>query len=398
MKNLFIIGGSDFQLPAVLKAKEMGLNVAVADLNPNAVAIPFADKYYNVSTIDENGIYEAAKDFGADGIITLCTDMPMRALAYTCEKLGLSGPSLETAITATDKGEMIKKFELYHVEHPSFLILRKNEKYNLKDFEFPIIVKPTDNSGSRGIMLVENAKELDDAIEYSKKHSRSGDVIIEEFMSGPEVSVEVIVINSKPYILQVTDKLTTGAPHFVEIGHSQPSQLPVDTLEKIKDLAGRAAIAVGIENGPAHAEIIATKNGPKMVEIGARMGGGCITTHLVPLSTGIDMTKATIQIALKQVPDLRPKINKCSAIRFIIPPIGKVVSTSGKEEALSVPGIKVVEIQCSVGQELIELENGTNRIGYVIAQEDSVEEAIKQCEKALSKIQIITINEVNNNV
>ena len=392
MKRLFIIGASDFQLPAIQEAKQMGLHVGVADFNPNAVGIPFADEYFNVSTIDAEGIYEAAKKFQADGIITLCTDMPMRALASSCERLGLIGPDLNTAITATDKGVMSKAFEKHDVEHPKFLVVEKGTDIEAicDELEYPVITKPTDNSGSRGIMLVNNKEELKDALSYSSENGREGNAIVEEYMVGPEFSVEVMVINGEPHVLQVTDKLTTGAPYFVEIGHSQPSRFPKEDVEAIKDLAGRAALAVGIKNGPAHAEIILTKNGPKMVEIGARMGGGCITTHLVPLSTGISMTKATIQTALGEPTDIEQKFEKGSAIRFIIPPIGKVKSISGKEEAERIPGIQLVEIQCKVGQVLGELENGTCRIGYVIAQGETAEEAVEICERALKAIRIET--------
>lgn len=390
MKRLFIIGASDFQLPAIIEAKRMGLYVGVADYNSKAIGIPYADEYYDVSTVDEEGIYNAAKVFGADGIVTLCTDMPMRALAYTCGKLGLIGPDLTTAITATDKAAMIRAFEDNRIAHPCFIIFNKGAsiKKIKKCIKYPAITKPTDNSGSRGIMLVNDVKELENALVYSSQNGRKGNVIIEEYMVGPEVSVEIVVINGKPYVLQVTDKLTTGAPHFVEIGHSQPSRLSQKSLNAIQDLAKEAALAIGIENGPAHAEIILTKDGPKMVEIGARMGGGCITTHLVPLSTGINMTRATIQIALGEKTDIEKKFNKGAAIRFIIPESGTVKSITGKEEAEKVPGVELVDIQCSVGQVLRKLENGTCRIGYVIAQGDTSEEAVEICEQALSKIHI----------
>lgn len=390
-KRILILGASDFQLPAIIKAKEMGLIVGVADMNPNAVGVPYADKFYCVSTIDKNGIVEAAKDFQADGIVTLCTDMPMRALAYACETLGLVGLDYESAVRSTDKGEMIKAFEVAGVEHPGYKVINEANISELDsiDMSFPLITKPTDNSGSRGIMLVEDQEELKNAVSYSSVNGRDGEVIIEEYMKGPEVSVELMVIDGVPHVLQITDKLTTLAPHFVEIGHSEPSRLPDEAKKSIADLAGRAALAVGIKNGPGHAEIIMTSKGPKMVEIGARMGGGCITTHLVPLSTGIDMTKATIQIALGEKPDITQKYEKGSAIRFIIPPIGKVVSIEGAEEAKGIKGIQVVEIQCQVGQILTELESGASRIGYVIAQAETPEDAVKICEKALNCIHII---------
>lgn len=392
MKNLMIIGASDFQVPAIKKAKELGLKVAVVDFNPEAVGVKLADKYYNISTIDKEGILKAAKDFNAEGVMTLCTDMPMRALAYVCEKLNLEGPSQRTALISTDKYLMIEEFKKCEVAHPMYLKIDKNS--NLKDLEkiikYPVITKPTDNSGSRGVSLAYNIEDLINSIKYSSINGRSGEVIVEEYMVGPEVSVEILVVEGNPHVLQITDKLTTGAPHFVEIGHSQPSKLSNEDKIKISELAKKAAVAMQIKNGPAHAEIILTKEGPKMVEIGARMGGGCITTHLVPLSTGIDMTEGTIKISLKEKPNLDKKIEKSSAIRFIIPPIGKIVSITGKEEAKNIEGIQVVEIQCKEGDLLKELENGTSRIGYVISQADTVEEAVNICEKALKKIKIKT--------
>lgn len=392
--RLLVIGASDFQLPAILKAKEMGLIVGVVDMNPNAIGVPYADKFYCISTIDELGVSNAAHDFRADGIITLCTDMPMRALSRACETLGLKGLDYQSAIRSTDKGEMIRAFEDAGVPHPSYIVVSSGEEINSnvskieKCLNYPLITKPTDNSGSRGIMRVDNRSQLISALEYSWRNSRGNKVIVEEFMQGPEVSVEIVVVEGKPHILQITDKLTSGAPHFVEIGHSEPSRLKEHEKRKIEKIAARAALAVGIQDGAAHAEIIVTENGPKMVEIGARMGGGCITTHLVPFSTGIDMTKAVIQVALGEKPNLKQQFNKGSAIRFICPSDGVVKSISGIENARNIEGIKEIEIQCKCGQKLTELENGTSRIGYVIAQDESVEKAIEICEKALKCINI----------
>ena len=389
-KRILILGASDFQMPAIIKAKEMGLFVGVVDINPTAVGISYADKYYQVSTIDEDGVIKAAADFHADGVFTLCTDMPMRALAHACETLGLIGLDLTSAMKATDKAEMIRAFELHNIPHPQYWVVARDHKREIdySTMHYPVITKPTDNSGSRGLMCASNQDELNRAIDYSSSFGRNGSVIIEEYMRGPEVSVELLVINGIPNVLQITDKLTTQAPHFVEIGHSEPSQLRKYEKEKIIKLACDAALSVGIKNGAGHAEIILTDEGPKMVEIGARMGGGCITTHLVPLSTGIDMTKAAIQLSLGETPSIAPKFNKGAAIRFIIPPAGEVISISGVDEAKNVKGVQVVEVQCKVGQVLTELENGTSRIGYVIAQANSAEEAIERCEEALKQIKI----------
>lgn len=388
MKRLLVIGASILQVPAIQKAKEMNLYVAAADYNPNAVGVPLADKYYNVSTNDEEGVYQAAKDFKADAIMTLATDMPMRALAYACERLGLVGLAYDSAVKATDKGEMIKVFEASDVAHPWYQIVSAGKMPEPGTYTFPLITKPTDNSGSRGVMLVHNEKELEEALRYSSDNGRSGNVIIEEYMQGPEVSVEMIVSYGIPYVLQITDKMTTGEPHFVEMGHSQPSRLQQDTQAAIRDLASRAALSLGIQNGPVHAEIIVTKDGPKMVELGARMGGGCITTHLVPLSTGIDMVGNTIRIALGEEPDLEQKIWKCSAIRHFNVPKGVICEICGVEEARRINGVQEITFVKHVGDTVDELRSGTDRVGFVIAQADSVQEAVDICEDVLNKVKI----------
>ena len=392
MKNkLFVVGASILQLPAILKAKEMGLCVAVADYNPKAIGISYADKFFEVSTVDEEGIFQAAKQFQADGMITLATDMPMRSVAYATNKLGLVGISYDTAIKATDKGKMIKAFEEGNVEHPWYFIISSLEELNSvkADISYPCISKPIDNAGSRGVMLVNNIQELEEAVQYSSSNSRKGGVIIEEYLQGSEVSVEVIVNEGSIHVLQVTDKLTNGVPHFVEMGHSQPSRLGEKNVDVIKDLAKRAVQAIGILNGPAHIEIMLTKNGPKMIEIGARMGGDCITTHLVPLSTGIDMIKAVIQIALGEKPNIEPKFEKGAAIRYFKGQSGILTSISGVEEAEKFDGVKEISFMKTIGEQVGIIGSSIDRMGFVIAQGVDAEAAIKCCESAMDKISIV---------
>ncbi len=390
MKKLLIIGASVLQVPAIKKAKELGYYVGVIDYNPNAVGIPLADEFFEVSTIDVDGVAETAKQFKPDGIMTLATDMPMRSIAKAAEVCGLPGITMDSAIKATDKGEMIKAFEVAGVAHPWYHIAHTDEEFEkaTETVSFPCIMKPLDNAGSRGVVLCHSKDELTAQYDYSRQESRGAGVIIEEYMVGPEVSVEVMVLDGVPHILQVTDKLTTGAPHFVEMGHSQPSRLATDDLEKIRDLAGRAALAVGIENGPAHAEIMLTKDGPKMVEIGARMGGDCITTHLVPLSTGVDMIRATIEIACGETPDITPKWDKGAAIRYFDVPCGVIAAINGVEDAKRIDGVKDIQFTKMVGDITCEIGSSTDRIGFVFAQGESAEQAVAACNSVLKAITI----------
>ncbi len=390
MKKILIIGASILQLPAIRKAKELGYYVGVADYNPNAIGIQEADQYFNVSTIDVDGIVKVAQEFKPDGIMTLATDMPMRAVAKACEVCKLPGISFDTAIKATDKGEMIKAFDAAGVEHPWYYIVptQSDLRRVIDTITYPCIMKPTDNAGSRGVVLCHNRSELENEYNYSRKESRSGAVIIEEFLQGSEFSIEVIVVNEEPHVLQITDKLTTGAPHFVEMGHSQPTQQNEENSEKIRDMACRAVKAVGINVGPAHVEMILTKNGPKMVELGARMGGDNITTHLVPLSTGIDMVGCTIRLACGEDINISPKYQKGSAVRYFDAHNGVIKAIKGIEEAQKILGVKEISIVHQVGETIGEIGSSTDRVGFVIAQGETAEAAVKMCEMAMKTIEI----------
>ena len=389
-KKVLIAGASLLQLPAILKAKEMGCYTAVIDLNPQAIGIPYADEFYCISTIDVEGVTDVAKRFKPDGIITLATDMPMRAIAKACEICSLPGISYNTAVRATDKEEMIKAFEQAGVEHPWYCVASDmKELLQLREkISYPCVMKPTDNAGSRGVILCCGWDDVTSNYGYAYQESRKGKVILEEFLQGPEFSVEIMVVDGKPYVLQVTDKLTTGAPHFVEMGHSQPTVQPEIQRSKIENIACRAVKSVGIECGPAHVEVILTQDGPKMVELGARMGGDCITTHLVPLSTGIDMIKATIDIACGNTPDITSKFDCGSAIRYFNTPEGRITDISKDEEARKIEGITEITFMHKIGENLTRIKSSIDRTGFVIAQAETAEEAVNRCMRAINTIKI----------
>jgi len=390
MKRLMIVGASVLQLPAILKAKEMGLQVAVVDFNPQAIGIPYADKYYNASTMDEDAVLAAAKDYQPDGIMTLATDMPMRGVAKASDELHLHSINYATAVKATDKYDMIKAFKEHNVPSPWFFVVDTLEelKEHEIDVAFPCIIKPTDNAGSHGVAKVYSFQELLDNYEYAHSCSRHGKVIVEEYLDGPEVSVEVMVVNGIVNILQITDKITTEAPHFVEMGHTQPSRLPAATQGAIRNVAVAACSAIGIDKGPAHVEMKVTKRGPVMIELGARMGGDNITTHLVPLSTGIDMVGSTIKVALGEEPDITPTLHCGSAIRYFEVPFGTIKSIDNVEEASKIPGVKQITFTKEVGDESTSIHCSNDRIGFVIAQGATAEDAVAACEEAMKQVQI----------
>ncbi len=395
MKKLMILGASVLQIPAIVEAKKLGLYVIAVDMNPNAEGFSYADKKVVVSTTDTEKVLEEAKKNKIDGIITIASDRPMTTVAKVAKELDLIGIDEKTAINATNKSKMRDALKAYGVPIPMYFSVEDYDQYikaidNLRNKKYKCIVKPADNSGSRGIRLVENydIDQLKKIYDYCKKNSNSGKLVVEEYMQGPEVSVETISRNGTCNVIQITDKLTTGAPYFVEMGHNQPSQLPIDIIEKIKKVAIDANKAVGIENGPSHTEIKVTKDGPKIVELGARLGGDNITTHLVPYSTGINMVEASIKIALGEDVDITKKINMASAARYKKCDIGKIIKITGVDQANKIQGVKDVKIVHGVGEESRQIKSSNDRVAYVISQAENTSKATLYCEKALEKIKI----------
>lgn len=392
MKRLLILGGSMLQIPAIKSAKSLGYHVGVADFDSNAPGIEYADEYFNISTIDTNKIIKTAKEFHADGIMTIASDMPIRSVAVASQELNLPGISSDTAIKATDKGKMIESFQKNSVPHPWYYIVSSEEQFRAmkNNIKFPCIIKPTDNSGSRGVILVDNETKLDDAYSYVIRESRSGNIIIQEYLQGSEVSVEIMVQSGIPHVLAVTDKITTGAPHFVEMGHSQPSRLSEEHIAEIKDIAIQAVNSVGITSGPAHVEIMLTENGAKLIELGARLGGDYITSHLVPLSTGINMVEATIRHACGEYIDINPKYSKGSMIKYFEAPVGIIKEIHGVEEAKKIPGVIEVSFMKKIGEKIGNIHSSNDRVGFIIAQAEDVYQAEIACYEAINCIQIIT--------
>lgn len=396
MKRLMILGASILQKPAIDKAREMGLEVVAVDIDKDAVGFKTADMCLTISTIDIPNVVKAAREYRIDGVMTLASDMPMRTVAAVAKELGLAGIDMDAAIRATDKAAMRECLRAHRVPSPDFFKVRSRKEFvdAVRAFSGAFIVKPTDNSGSRGVFLVRDAADrnaVEQAYRHSVEFSRSGDIIVEEYMEGPEVSVETISVAGEVHILQITDKLTTGAPYFVEMGHSQPTRLPSEVVGDIARVTKMAVSAIGIGDGPSHTEIKATKDGAKVVELGARLGGDCITTHLVPLSTGIDMVKCCIEIAMGGRADLTKRFDRGAAIRYLDSHDGVLKAIDGVEYARRAEGIADVQIVHGVGETVREIRGSNDRIGFVVSEGRDAQDAIRNAESAKSLIKLLIV-------
>lgn len=397
MKRLMILGAGELQLPAIVQAKQLGFETVVADQNPDAPGMRAADFAVQVSTIDEKGVLKCAQEYHVDGIMTLATDFPIRTVAKVAERLGLEAISSETAHNATDKYKMRECLRRASIPCPDYYrITSRHELEKLVadgcvDREQAYILKPTDNAGSRGVIMIPaGARDhfYEEAYRYSIACSRCGELILESFLDGKEISVETFSVDGACHIVQITDKTTTEAPHFVEYRHVQPAALSDGEIGQIEDMVSRAVRAIGIFNGPSHTEVRLTKDGPRIVEIGARLAGDHISTDLVKLSTGIDLVECCIRQAMRMDVNLKRECERGAAIRYFREKPGIIRSIQGIEDAKRQPGIFAIHLERKPGERIQEVHSSLDRIGYVIASGHTAQEAVSRCEGAVDSIEI----------
>lgn len=318
MNKLAIIGASYLQLPLVKRAKEMGLYTICFAWKEDAVCKDVADKFYPISIVEKEQILEICQKEQIDGICTIASDVAAPTVAYVAEQMSLVGNSYESALRANDKYLMRNAFMNAGILCPLYQMVKSADEELNDAFTYPLIIKPTDRSGSLGVTKVSDVVArkyaLQTALEYSFKH----EAIVEEYIEGREISVEFISYQGKHYPLQITDKVTTGAPHFVELEHHQPADLTTAQYHEIYDLTRCALNALGVTNGASHSEYRITKDGKIYVmEIGARMGGDFIGSDLVQLSTGYDFLRGVIEVALGEFNTPVRAINKYSGVYFL---------------------------------------------------------------------------------
>ena len=317
-KRIAIIGASYLQLPAVLKAKALGYEVHCFAWEKGAVCKDKADFFYPISIIDKDKILEVCKRVQIDGITTIASDVAVLAVTYVASKMGLIGNPVEYADVTTNKYLMRETFLRYDVPSPKYTMVDSSGQYDIDGFNYPLIVKPTDRSGSRGVEKVSSEEMLDSAVARARMEAFNKTAIIEEFVDGKEISVESISFKGRHYVLQITDKVTTGDPFFVELEHHQPSSLPNDIKDKVKRIVLKALDALHVEYGASHSELKVTNNGDiRVIEVGARMGGDFIGSDLVQLSTGYDFLGETLKVAMGEFAPPEYLESKYSGVFFL---------------------------------------------------------------------------------
>lgn len=371
MDKIVIIGANSFQNPLILKAKEMGYETHVFAWKLGDIGEKTADYFYPISITDKEKILEECKKIKPKAVVSIASDLAVITVNYLADKLGLTGNNPENSIICTNKYEMRRAFKQANVKTPNFLKVGENQEINLDEFKFPVIVKPTDRSGSRGITKVIDKKDINQAVNDAIENSFEKKAIIEEFIEGEEYSCECISYKGEHKYLAITKKFTTGAPHFIETGHIQPAGLSKEQESKVVKEIFKALDALKIQNGPSHSEFKIDKDGNVgIIEIGARMGGDCIGSDLVKISTGYDFLRLTIEVALGKTPEFTP-ISK--------PQIAMIKFIFSKEDLEKLEKIEekykhVIYYKSEISNLDHKVIDSSTRFGYYILQIENEEE------------------------
>lgn len=395
MTKLLILGGGIEQVYAYELAHEMGIETIGMDLDPNAPGLKLAD-YHLIRTTSTDGCdyaYLFNKQCHIDGVMTIAHDAAL-SVARIAHALGLPGISVESAKLASNKQKMKQKFERDGVPTPRFWGIRHRRTFLAMNWEYPIVIKPVDNCGARGVVRL--TPEVDHEWAYVnavKKNSFEEYALVEEFIEGLQLSTESMMYKGECYTVSISERnydFERFAPYMIEDGGVIPARLTSEETESVKKVVAQAAKSLGIENGPVKGDIVMSKDGPMVIEMAARLSGGYLCTSQIPLVYGVNLVEQTIKLALGReldTNDLIPHESYCLGIRYFFPEPGRVVSIEGFDE-LNVTK-KMLNLQ--VGDIVEPCIDHTKRVGFVHCVGRTQEEAEQRAMDAVKSVKIKTI-------
>ena len=387
-RRLLVLGAGPAQLGLLEAARDTDVYVIAADRDPAAAGFALADRRAIVSTEDESGIAQLADAERVNGIVAPGNDWPVGIAARVAARLGLPHPiSPESGVLVTSKLRQRQRFAEAGVPQPRWKLAGGPDD----ELGFPVVVKAPDRQGQRGLSLVRTPAELEEAVAAAIGASRAQRCMIEELVEGPEVTVVGFSARGSFRAVVVTDRVVADPPAFgVALAHVFPSSAP--GLERAVDTARRAAKALGIESGPTYTQLRIGADGPHVVELAARLGGGH-DAELVERVTGFPLNRATIAAALGEDPPSGVEAPYPAAVtRFLVAPPGELRSVSGVEDAEAVDGVQYVRVYRRPGDRIEPLRHGPDRAGAILAVGATREEALERAERAAGLVRFETGN------
>lgn len=370
-KSILVFGVGELQQSIIRRANAMGLFTVGIDPCEDAYSREECSAFEVVGGQDYEGTLSVAKKYNVSAIVTAATDKPLVMMARIAKELSLPFYSVETAEWSTDKFQMKQRFIEGGVPCAQGRLIHSADE--AKDLYFPVICKPRDNSGSRGVKLCGDLQELQECIDEALQYSKLDTVLVEEFIEGREFSIESLHYDGKTEVIQFTEKKTTEFPYNVELGHKQPANLTEEQKDSIREIIAKIGSALKFENCPSHTELKVNERGIFVIETSPRLGGDFITSTLSPLSTGINLEDQLLHIALgEKVDTTTGRVEKASGVCFFSYPEGEVVSISDQiAEVSSWPMIRNFELKLKVGDIINPITSSLNRYGQFIVCGDS---------------------------
>ena len=389
MKKLMILGAGIYQVPLIKKAKEMGLQTLVVSVPGEYPGFQYADRVFLLDTRDCEGIYQAARKEQIDGICTSGTDVAVVTIGYVCEKMGLPGIPCEAAQIVTDKALMKEAFQKEQVRAARYrkVFSAKEAEEAAQEIGFPVIVKRVDSSGSRGILKVSKREDVESAFREAVSGSRVPYVLVEEVLGGREIGVDGFVQDGKLVFLAPHEKFVyQGEKITVPMGHGFPLQEDVKTLEEISRQMQLAVEAAGMDQCPVNADVFVRDQKAWIVEIGGRTGATCIP-ELIGIHYGFDFYEKMIRNALGEPVSFEEREHTPCMAKLLVSPRGGKITDIDHEGIRKIreEGVEV-QLDYPVGHSVSAMENGTDRIGHVIARtkrEEELDEVIQRVEKCI---------------
>jgi len=380
VKRLLVLGAGFYHVPLLrLLAGEGGFHVIAADRDPQAPGAAVAHAFAPVDIADREGILELCRREAVDGIMAI-NDFGARSAAHAAAILGLPGLDMDVAERANDKGLMRKTWQAAGLAQPRFAVVTDYQGLSgavRGGIGLPCVVKPTDCGGSgRGVSVARTLEDLEWSFAFAAPYAANGRIIVEEFLDGVELTVESISIDGDVTILAISDKEKPDLRTRVALSLNYPARLTEAEEAQVRSLASRAVLAVGITMGMAHTEVILTSQGPSLVEIGARGGGGHIFHTCIEAVSGIKAPVAAARLLTAQPTSLpEPGKNGC-VYRFFNPPRGILRDIRNVQAARQAPGVLDLGFFKKPGDEVGNLENSLQRAGFVVTRGQTRAEAM----------------------
>lgn len=393
LKGLVLAGGFP-QIALIKELKSRGIEVVLADWGAEPVAKKYADKFYRVSTLDVDAIRKTAEMEKVDFLITACTDQALLTVAKVSEDLGLPCYiDYQTALNVTNKAYMKEIFEKKGISTAKHVIMKEYDEKMLVGMKYPLIVKPVDCNSSKGVKKVENAQELKIALEQAVSFSRTGTAVVERFINGPELSVDVYVEEGVAHVLNVQNNVKIkDKEKFIIFRGFAPAKEKEFLIDAIRNTAQKIADAFGLKNSPMLIQMITDGKEVFVLEFSARTGGG-VKYLIIDKMSGFDVIKAVVDLTLGNKPhvDELAKKTKFMVNDFIYCYPGIFDHLEGFEELKSNGTITDYYLFKGKGTEFNTVDSSGDRIaGYSICAE-TLEELKQKHQKARQILKVIDV-------